>query len=143
MRKSGKSREPTLCNTLTPTPTFLVCSGRSAKQHSCRPLFSLHSDTSGAGHQSFLAPAPHCVLYTPKTKHHREDKENARTHGERKMWGKNSNQLVYCNSQLVSDTFASSASIAFLSRTVLSIRDCFVAHSYRKDQREDRESRML
>lgn len=61
----------------------------------------------------------------------------------KKCGGKNSNQLVYCNSQLGSETFASSASIAFLSRTVLSIRDCFVAHSYRKDQRENRESRML
>lgn len=72
--------------TLTPTQIFLVCSGRSAKQHSCRPLFSLHSDTSGGGHQSFFALALHCVLYTPKTKHHREDKENAWTHREQNMW---------------------------------------------------------
>lgn len=72
--------------TLTPTQIFLVCSGRSAKQHSCRPLFSLHSDTSGGGHQSFFALALHCVLYTPKTKHHTEDKENAWTHREQNMW---------------------------------------------------------
>lgn len=83
---------------LTPTQPFLVYSGRSAKQRSCPPLFSLHSDTSGEGHQSFVALALHCVPYTPETKHHRKNKENAKTH-RAKYVGRNLNQLLYGASQ--------------------------------------------
>lgn len=135
---SSWNAKPTIFSTLTPSPSFLVYSGRLAEWGSFHPSSSLHWDTFGEVLLSSWTLALLCLLYTPKNKPTKA--------ALKPLWPRPANETNKLHSWAslcgrfyrLTDTFSNSSSTAFLSRRDLSIWDALSAHSYKEEERRKR-----